>query len=125
MSQKMLHIVAETRMGNTSVLVGDRAALNSLRHAIEDALATGSGGASVFSSDGEFHKVAIVLENDMYPVFTTYAFELAPERSRRETIAVDQLQNYSTAVEKAAAQALAVRPQQSYTSAQSVEGMNV
>lgn len=103
MSQEMLHIVAETRMNNTSVIVGDRDALDSLRHAIDDALATGSGGASAFSSDGECHNVAIVLEDDMYPVFTSYAFELAPERSRRETIAIDQLQNYSTAVGKAAA----------------------
>lgn len=102
MSQNMLHIVAASRMSNTSVIVGDRTALNSLWHAIEDALATGSGGASVSTSDGEFHNVAIVLEDDMYPVYTTYAFELAPERSRRETIAIEHLQNYSTAVEKAA-----------------------
>ena len=52
MSQNMLHIVAASRMSNTSVIVGDRTALNSLWHAIEDALATGSGGASVSTSMG-------------------------------------------------------------------------
>ena len=72
MSQNMLHIVAASRMSNKSVIVSDRTALNSLWHAIEDALATGSGGASVSTSDGEFHSVAIVLEDDMYPVYTTY-----------------------------------------------------
>ena len=40
MSQNMLHIVAETRMSNTSVIVDSRTALNSLWHVIEDALAT-------------------------------------------------------------------------------------
>ena len=43
MSQNILHVVAGTRMNNASVIVGDRAALDSLRHAIDDALKTGSG----------------------------------------------------------------------------------
>lgn len=102
MSQNILHVVAGTRMSNASVIVGDRAALDSLRQAIEDALTTGSGGTSVVSSVGEPHNVAVVFENDMYPVFTTYAFEPAPERSRRETMAIDQLPNFSAAVEEAA-----------------------
>ena len=102
MSQNILHVVAGNRMNNTSVIVGDCAALDSLRCAIEQALRFGSGGTCLFSSDGEPHSLAVVLENNMYPVYTTYAFEGEPERSGRETVPIDQLQNYSNALEKAA-----------------------
>jgi hypothetical protein len=101
MSQNFLHVVSGTRSNCTSVLVGDRAALCRLGVAIEQALRSGSGGTSLFSSDGEPHRVAIVLEDDMYPVYTTYANEPAPARSRREAVSVDQLRNYADALDKA------------------------
>lgn len=103
MSQNILHVVAATRMNNTSVIVGDKAALESLRDAIEQAMRTGSGGTRLFSSDGEPHRVAVVLQHNMYPVYTTYAFEAVPKRSRRETLPIDQLDNYALALEKASA----------------------
>lgn len=103
MSEHMLHIVGATRMNNSSAIVGDRAALRSPRAAIDDALASGSGGASTYSSDGEPHAVAVILADDMYPVCTTYADENFPQRSGRETVSIQQLANYSAAVRKASA----------------------
>lgn len=102
MSEHILHLVAGTRLHNTSVIAGDRAALESLRCAIDDALRSGSGGISLYASDGEPHEVAVVLERDMDPVYTSYAFEAAPARSRRETVPIEQLQNHAKALEKAA-----------------------
>lgn len=103
MSEHMLHIVGGTRMNNSSAIVGDRAALHSLRVAIDDALASGSGGASTYSSDGEPHTVAVILAEDMYLVCTTYAGENSPQRSGRETVSIRQLANYSAAIRKASA----------------------
>lgn len=103
MSEQMLHVVGATRMNNSSAIVGDRAALFSLRAAIDDALASGSGGASTYSSDGEPHAVAVILTDDMYPVCTTYADDNFPQRCRRETVSIVQLENYSAAVRKASA----------------------
>lgn len=100
MSENILHLMPGTRMDSNSVIVGDRAALEKLRAAIDDALRSGSGGASLYSSDGEPHGVAVVLERDMYPVHTAYAFEVAPARSRRESVPIDQLANYADALEK-------------------------
>lgn len=102
MSEHILHLVAGTRLHNTSVIAGDSAALESLRCAIDDALRSGSGGISLYASDGEPHEVAVVLERDMDPVYTSYAFEPAPARSRREAVPIDQLENYAKALEKAA-----------------------
>ena len=102
MSQNILHLLAATRLNSTSVIVGDRAALGSLRAAIDDALRSGSGGTSLYASDGEPHDVAVVLESDMDPVYTTYAFEANPARSRRETVPIDQLESYREALDKAA-----------------------
>jgi hypothetical protein len=101
MSEHMLNIVGATRMNNSSAIVGDWTALNCLREALDDALASGSGGASTYSSDGEPHAVAVILVDDMYPVYTTYADEHAPLRSGRETVPIKQLVNYSAAVRKA------------------------
>ncbi len=101
MSERISHLLAGTRMNNTSLIVGDLVALGSLRDAIDQALHCGSGGVSLFASDGEPHKVAVALEPDMYPVYTTYAFEATPARSRRETVPIDQVQNYAKALEKA------------------------
>jgi hypothetical protein len=101
MSDYMLHIVGATRMNNCSAIVGDRAALLSLRAALDDALATGSGGAALYSSDGEPHAIAVALVADMYPVYTTYAGERNPSRSRRETVPIAKLQNYAAALAKA------------------------
>lgn len=101
MSQNMLHIVAANRMNNTSVIVGDRGALARLRDAIEQALFSGSGGARLFASDGEAHNIAVVFESNMYPVYTSYANEPAPARSRRETVPIEQLRHYEAAIGKA------------------------
>lgn len=102
MSNHILHLIAGTRLHNTSVIAGDRAALERLRCAIDDALRSGSGGVNLYASDGEPHEVAVVLERDMDPVYTSYACEAAPARSRRETVPIDQLENYKKALEKAA-----------------------
>lgn len=101
MSQNMLHIVAANRMNNTSVIVGDRGALACLRDAIEQAFICGSGGARLLASDGEPHNIAVVFENDMYPVYTSYAYEAAPARSRRETVPIERLRHYPAALGKA------------------------
>lgn len=109
MSQHYMHVVAATRWNNTSVIVGDHAALRNLRDAIDQALRTGAGGTTLFSSDGEPHRVAVVLEDNMYPVYTSYACEPAPARSRRETMPIDRLRNYGSALDKATA-AMGVAP---------------
>lgn len=101
MSHNMLHIAGPTRMDNVSTIVGDRHALLHLRAAIDDALASGSGGAATFCSDGEPHAVAVLMEADMYPVCTTYAGEPFPARSRRETTPIATLGHYAAAMRKA------------------------
>lgn len=101
MSEYMLHIAGATRMSDSSAIAGDRAALLSLRRAVDDALRTGSGGASLFSSDGEPHAVALVLVENMDPVYTSYADDKDPVRSRRETVPILQLPNYLAALRKA------------------------
>ncbi len=101
MSENMLHISGATRATNCSAIVADRAALIALRDAVVDALASGSGGAFLNSSDGEHHAVAVVLTGDMYPVFTTYSGETNPARSRRETIPINKLLHYRSAIAKA------------------------
>lgn len=103
MSQHILHIRAGSRLDNTSVIVGDWAALASLLAALEDALRSGSGGAALSASDGEPHLVAIVAEVNMDHVYTAYDGEHAPERSRRETVPIEQLKHFSEALIKASA----------------------
>lgn len=101
MSEKMLHIAGATRATNCSVIVGDRSALMALRDALNDTLASGSGGAFLNCADGEHHAVAVVLTGDMYPVFTTYADESSPARSKRERIPVNKLLHFRSAIAKA------------------------
>jgi hypothetical protein len=101
MSDQMLNIVGATRWNNCSAIIGDYAALQSLRDALDDALQTGSGGALQSTSDGEYHAVAVILEDDMNPVYTTYADEPSPVRSGRETVPIHHLENYRAAMEKA------------------------
>lgn len=108
MSNYVLHIVGATRMNNCSTIIGDRDALHALRVALDDALRTRSGGA--LSSDGEPHAVAVVLVEDMYPVFTTYADERNSTRSRCEEIPIARLANYRTAIDKANEMPRAVKP---------------
>lgn len=103
MSQHILHIRAGTRLDNTSVIAGDWAALTCLLAALEDALRSGSGGTALSTSDGEPHLVAIVAEVHMDPVYTTYAGETAPARSRRETVSLEQLKHFPDALAKASA----------------------
>lgn len=101
MSDQILNIMGATRWSNCSAIVGDQAALLSLRDALDEALLTGSGGVLQNTSDGEHHAVAVILEDDMDPVYTTYADEPRPVRSGRETVPIHQLENYRAAMEKA------------------------
>ncbi len=101
MSNRMLHVVGATRLNNCSAIVGDQAALVSLREAIDDALNTGSGGELMYTSDGEHHAVAVILAENMYPVYTTYSDEHDPQRSGRETVPINLLKNYRKAFAKA------------------------
>ena len=101
MSKNLLHMAGPTRKDSMSKIVGDIAALTNLRDAIDDALNTGSGGTQVFMSDGEPYLIAVVRENDMDPVYTTYANEVSPQRSKRETIDMEEVGNYLMASHKA------------------------
>ena len=101
MSKLMLHVVAPTRLGNCSIIVGDRAALLSLRDALDEALSVGSGGSGLLCSDGESHAVAVALVEDMYPVYTSYANELNPRRSKREQVPIKSVLNVQDAIKKA------------------------
>lgn len=101
MSENLLHIASATRASNCSVIVGDRAGLRALREALNDALGTGSGGAFLSAADGEHHAVAVILTGDMYPVYTTYAGEINPARSKRERVPISKLLNYRAAIAKA------------------------
>lgn len=100
MSQHMLHIVGPSRFDGVAIIAGDRPALENLCRALQDALACGSGGSFAFQSDGEEYAIAVVMEPDMYPVYTSYAGESAPQRSRRETVPLEQLVNFSGALDK-------------------------
>lgn len=101
MSEHLLNILGATRANNKSSIVGDLAALRGLRDALDDALASGSGGTIAYSSDGETHAVEVILAEDMQSVYTTYAGETAPVRSGRETVQINQLANYPAAARKA------------------------
>lgn len=104
-SHNMLHILGPTRWDAVAAIVGDRAALERLRTALNDALETGSGGAVVAASDGEEFLLAVALQTDMQAVHTTYADESAPLRSVREQIPLRQTTHFSDACLKAHAAA--------------------
>jgi hypothetical protein len=100
-SEQMLHLRSPDRWGNVAAIVGDRTALEALRRAVEAALRTGSGGAFLFSSDGEGYDLAVALEENMWNVQTAYANETAPVRSLREVIPIHAVLNFRPALCKA------------------------
>ena len=101
MSEKMLHLLAPSRFDNIAAVVGDRTALLQLRNAIDDALKSSTGGAFLFQSDGEGYSLAVVCVDCMYHVCTTYAGEVSPERSKRETVGLRSVPNFLHALGKA------------------------
>lgn len=102
MSKCMLHMLAPSRYDDVAAIVGDIEALIKLRKALDDAIATGTGGTFLCQSDGEGYSFAIVRVEDMYPVHTTYAGEINPVRSGRETISLRGVPNFLQALRKAA-----------------------
>lgn len=101
MSERTLHIMSPERFDNVAAIVGDRTALRALHHALTMALCSGSGGAYVFSSDGEGFSIAVALEPDMECVHTSYAFEPDPLRSLRELVPLRAVKNFRPALGKA------------------------
>lgn len=101
MSKDMLHIRNPGRWDNVAAIIGDRRALEALQRAVDTALATGSGGAFLFSSDGEGYALAVAMEDNMEVVETAYAGELKPARSLRERVPMYAVQNFGVALRKA------------------------
>ena len=101
MSQYMLHIVAPSHRDDIAAIVGDLAALQALRDAVDDAIESGTGGASLTQSDGECYVLPVVRVADMAHVCTYYAFEYAPIRSERETVPVRAVRGMMEAIGKA------------------------
>lgn len=100
MSEHMLHILAPSRFDSIGAIVGDRSALVALREAITDAIDSGTGGTFLMQSDGEGYSLAILNAPDMFPVYTTYAGEVAPARSKRETVSLRALPRFMEAIRK-------------------------
>lgn len=100
MSEHMLHILGPSRYDSVAAIVGDPAALQALRDAINDAIRSGTGGTFLMQSDGEGYSVAVVRAPDMSPVCTTYAGEVAPVRSKREKISLRGLPRFMEAFRK-------------------------
>jgi hypothetical protein len=103
MSEQMLHILAPSRFDDVAAIVGDASALWKLKAAVDEALRSGCGGAYLSQSDGEGYSLAIVQVSDMYPVCTTYAGEVSPARSKRETVGVRAVPHFIDALRKAGA----------------------
>lgn len=101
MSKQMLHLRSPGRNDEVASIVGDRTAMEALQRAIDTALATGAGGAFVFSSDGEGYALAVALEGEMEDVETAYANEQTPQRSVRERVPMYAVRNFGVALRKA------------------------
>jgi hypothetical protein len=101
MSEQMLHLRAPGRWDGVATIVGDREALEALRRAVDAALATGSGGTALYSSDGEGYALAVALENEMCNVQTAYAGETAPVRALREVVPLYAVRHFTAALNKA------------------------
>lgn len=100
MSRQILHMLSPSRYDEVGALVGDLVALRELRAAIDDAIRTGTGGTYLTQSDGEGYALAVVLMPDMAPVCTAYAGEVAPRRSKRETVGIRGLPRFMEAIRK-------------------------
>lgn len=103
MSERMLHFMGPSRWDEIGVIVGDRVALLDLRTALDDALATGSGGTFSCQSDGEPYALIVALEWYMTPVHTSYAAERTRCRSSRETVPMRAVRNFNEGYRKALA----------------------
>jgi hypothetical protein len=101
MSKQMLHIRNPGRLDNVAAIIGDRRALEALQRAVDTALATGAGGAFLFSSDGEGYALAVAMEDNMEVVQTAYAGETMPDRSLRERVPMYAARNFGVALRKA------------------------
>lgn len=101
MGPQILHLRSPGRADDVAAIVGNRAALEALQRAVDTALATGAGGAFVFSSDGEGYALAVALEPAMEAVCTAYAHEPAPVRSLRENVPLYAVGNFGVALAKA------------------------
>lgn len=102
MSNRMLHMLSPGRYDDVAAIVGDTEALLKLRKALDDAIVNGTGGTFLLQSDGEGYSIAVVRVEDMYPVHTTYAGEINPVRSGRETVSLRGVPNFLQALRKAA-----------------------
>ena len=91
MDTPMLHLVGPARDGSTAMIAGDIAALMRMRAAIEAAIKTGTGSAQLFCSDGEPYDLMIIASSSMHNVYTAYAGETGPVRSRRELLSLARL----------------------------------
>ena len=100
MSRNILHMLAPARYDEVGALVGDMVALRELRAAIDDAIRSGAGGTYLSQSDGEGYALAVVLVPDMACVCTSYAGEINPKRSRRETVSMRGLPRFMEAIRK-------------------------
>jgi hypothetical protein len=97
----MLHVLGPSRYDDVAAIVGDAPALLRLRNAIDDALRSDAGGTYLYQSDGEGYSLAVVRVDDMYPVCTTYAGEINPQRSGRETVCLRSVPHFLRALGKA------------------------
>lgn len=100
MSEHMLHILAPSHRDDIAALVGDLPALHALRDAVDDAIESGTGGAFLAQADGECYILPVVRMSDMAHVFTSYAGEYAPVRSKRETLPVRAVHGMTEAIRK-------------------------
>ena len=100
MSEHILHLLAPSRYDEVGAIVGDFVALRELRAAIDEAIQSGTGGSFPSQSDGEGYALAIVLVPDMAPVCTSYAGEINPMRSQRETVNMRALPCFMEAIRK-------------------------
>lgn len=91
MDTPMLHLVGPCRDGSPGMIAGDTGALMRLRAAIDMAIANGIGSAELFSSDYEPYDLLVVAPPNMWTVCTAYAGEVAPVRTKREALSLEQL----------------------------------
>ncbi len=77
-----LHIYAQSEWHGEAIIVGNRIALEALRDAIDNALATGYGAATAFVGDGEgFHALVVKQEVGFDKLAVPYTNEIASEKN--------------------------------------------
>lgn len=101
MNDHILHLQSPAREDGRAHVAGNRGALLRLRAALDDAIATGTGGTFLYAADGEGFTLAVLRVDDMNNVCTSYAADQEPVRSLRETDRVEELANYHQACIKA------------------------